>query len=83
MMTRNWGSAYGAFMDKPFVQTMLLHPGIEAEILINQDPEIIRALDEAAKRAEAERAAEQRMEDMRRERFRTETGVIMDEEEGL
>lgn len=81
MIARDWSAAMAAFLAKPFVQTMILPEGATtAELLINEDPAIVRELDRERKRQEAERAAEQRMENFRRDLFRSQRGIQETEE---
>ncbi len=80
MMSRDWAMAYAEFLAKPFVQTWLLPPGSPAEILLNEDPDFIAQREKDAKQREALDAAERRMQDMRRERFRTDVGIQRGEE---
>lgn len=80
MISRDWAAAYDAFLGKAFVQTWMLPPGSDAEILLNEDPDILADLDREKKRREAEEAAEQRLRDLRNARFRTDEGVVTGEE---
>ncbi len=80
MMSRDWGLAYDEFLAKPFVQSWYLPSGSPAEILLNEDPAILRDLEEAIKLREAEQAIKDRMDAQRKARFRTDEGIVTGEE---
>ncbi len=80
MIARDWSAAMIEFMDKPFVQGQYLPAGRTAELLINEDPSIVRDLDRARKQREVEIANEQRMENFRRNLYRTRRGIEEAEE---
>lgn len=80
MMSRDWASAYDDFLGKAFVQTWMLPPGSPAEILLNEDPDILAELEKDIKEREAQEAIDQRMRDLRNARFRTDEGVVTGEE---
>ena len=76
MIARDWSEAMAEFMSKPFVQAMYLPRGTDiAEILINEDPAIVRELDRERKRQEVQRAGEERMQRFRDDLFRTRRGI--------
>lgn len=76
MIARDWSAAMTAFLAKPFVQTMILpEGGTTAELLINEDPAIVRELDRERKRQEAQRAADERFESFQRDLFRSQRGI--------
>jgi regulator of protease activity HflC (stomatin/prohibitin superfamily) len=71
-----WLDAYTRLQSRDMVQTLVLPPGARGvELIINQDPQIIKDLDRAYKRTATERAAEQRKLQQQRDKYRTETGV--------
>ncbi|MEM7754718.1 MAG: SPFH domain-containing protein [Planctomycetota bacterium] len=80
MVSRDWASAYADFLDKPFVQTMRLPTDVSPMLVINEDPDIIKEIDRQRKRAEAIDAAQRREDARRLDRFRSERGIIRDEE---
>lgn len=80
MVARDWSLAMGEFLDKPSVSTILLPEGVDAEIFINNDPDIARELDRARKRREAEQAEDLRREEMRRSWYRSQRGIQEPEE---
>lgn len=81
MIARDWSSAMGEFLNKRFVQVMQLPVGVTtAELLINEDPSIVRELDLARKQAEVERANQERMERFHRDLYRTQRGIQRAEE---
>jgi len=80
MMSRDWASAYDEFLDKPFVQTWFLPTGSPAEILLNEDPDILKDMEEHLKFLEAIKAAEDRVKNLRSRRFSTKEGVQTGEE---
>ena len=76
MIARDWTEAMADFMAKPFVQAMYLPEGTDiAEILINEDPAIVRELDRERKRQEVQRANEERMQRFRDDLYRTRRGI--------
>ncbi len=81
MISRDWSAAMTVFLNRPFVQVMSLPRGRStAELLINQDPSIVRELDRARKQAEVDRANEERMNRFQRDLFRTRRGIQEREE---
>ncbi|MEZ6241792.1 MAG: SPFH domain-containing protein [Phycisphaerales bacterium] len=80
MMARDWGSAYMAFRDKPFVQAFQFPKGYVLDLKLNADPDIARLLDKAAKELELKRTQEQRMKDLEKARFKTDEGIITPED---
>jgi regulator of protease activity HflC (stomatin/prohibitin superfamily) len=81
MIARDWSAAMAEFLAKPFVQTMILPEGsTTAELLINEDPAIVRELDRERKRQEAQRASEERFEMFQRDLFRSQRGIQETEE---
>jgi regulator of protease activity HflC (stomatin/prohibitin superfamily) len=81
MISRDWSAAMAEFLAKPFVQAMILPSGVTtAELLINEDPAIVRELDRERKRQEAQRAADERMENFRRSVYSTQRGIREAEE---
>lgn len=81
MIARDWSAALGMFLNKPFVQVMYLPENMDtAELLINEDPAIVRELDRERKRREALEAKEQRQEAFRRDLYRSMRGIKEPEE---
>jgi len=80
MVARDWAESYSIFLAKPFVQAMRLPTGVSPYVVINEDPDIIKEMDEKIKEAEAVAAFEERDRARRLDRFRTERGIIRDEE---
>ncbi len=75
MVARDWSGAMGEFLAKDSVSTILLPEGVDAELFINNDPDIARELDRQRKRREAEEAEELRREEMRRSWYRSQRGI--------
>ncbi|MCC5822039.1 MAG: hypothetical protein LAT64_02000 [Phycisphaerales bacterium] len=76
MIARDWSEAMTEFMAKPFVQAMYLPRGTSmTELLINEDPAIVRELDRERKRQEVQRATDERMQRFRDDLFRTRRGI--------
>lgn len=75
MLQREWTSSMSVLLARDFTQKYV-SPGTGGlrQFLINQDPNIIRELDEAIKRREATQAAEERMGTFLNQRFDTPTG---------
>lgn len=78
MLTQQWTLAMADFLDKGFVQTFMVPEGRNdmIELRLNPDPDIIKQLDVARKRLEAESASEQREQMRKQDRFNTDRGVI-------
>jgi hypothetical protein len=76
MVQREWTDAVGTFMGRDSVQVMLLPPNSQlATLLLNRDPDAMRAAEIARKQREQMDTDRQRMEQLRREQFQTETGL--------
>jgi membrane protease subunit HflK len=76
MVQREWIGAVSAFMDRDSVQRMYLPPGAALTTLsLNRDPEAMRAGDLLRKRLEQEKTDKERMDQLRREQFKTNTGL--------
>lgn len=81
MVARDWSGAMTSFMNKDFVQAMILPEGVSlAELLISEDPALTRELDRERKRVEALEAYTRRLEEQRRESFRSHRGIKEAEE---
>jgi len=81
MIARDWSGAMTSFMSKDFVQAMILPEGVTlAELLISEDPALVRELDRERKRREALEAYDRRAEEQRRESFRSHRGIKEPEE---
>ncbi|MEQ8771196.1 MAG: SPFH domain-containing protein [Phycisphaerales bacterium] len=78
MLTQQWTLAMADFLDQEFVQTFMVPEGSNdmIELRLNPDPDIIKQLDIARKRLEAERTNEERERLRRQDRFNTDRGVI-------
>lgn len=75
-MARDWAEAMGVFYAKEFVQPMFMpSSGASAELIINEDPDISRAILAAQQRSEASEAQAQRELDRRAAQFQTQRGV--------
>ena len=75
MIARDWSNAMETFLGRDSVSTILLPEGVDAEMFINNDPDIARELDRSRKRREADQAREQREEQMRRDAYRSRRGI--------
>ncbi|MEM9373895.1 MAG: SPFH domain-containing protein [Planctomycetota bacterium] len=81
MVARDWSDAMTTFLDKEFVQAMVLPEGVSlAELLISEDPALVRELDRERKRLEAIEAYRLRAEEQRREANRSRRGIKEDDE---
>lgn len=80
MIVRDWSLAMGEFLDQDFVSTIMLPEGVDAEMFINNDPDIARELDRMRKRREAQEAKDLRQEELRRSYFRSRRGIEDTEE---
>jgi membrane protease subunit HflK len=70
-----WADALREFLSRDYVQTMLASSDQEVEIIVNQDPDIVRALDREQKRKEADEAQARTQEERRRQSNRVQTGL--------
>lgn len=81
MVARDWSGAMTEFMGKDFVQAMVLPEGVSlAELLISEDPALVRELERERKRREAVEAYDRRAEEQQREAFRSHRGIKEPEE---
>lgn len=77
MLTREWTGALGVLLSRDFTQKYLSPDGgAVRQLVINQDPNIIRDLDAAIKRREATQAAEERTRSYLNQPFSTPTGTF-------
>jgi len=76
MIARDWSMAMNEFLNKDFVSTMYLPLGVDAELLINNDPEIDRERDRLRKRDEALEAMRERKEEFKRDLYRSQRGIV-------
>lgn len=75
-LRQTWLDAYARLQARDIVQTLLLPSGARGiELIISQDPEILKDLDRAYKRISVERAAQERKERQQKEKYLTESGV--------
>lgn len=76
LVAREWADAYIAFLNNPTSSVMLLPPGADLELLLNQDPQFARELEAAKNRAEITAAVGQieREKARRREAWDTPGG---------
>ncbi len=81
MIARDWSQAMGRFLDKDFVTTMYLPEGVDVELLINNDPDIERERDRLRRRAEAAAGQVQRREDFRRDLYKSQRGIQIEDAE--
>ena len=81
MIARDWSQAMGAFLDKDFVTTMYLPEDVDVELLINNDPDIERERDRLRRRAEAAAGQLQRREDFRRDLYKSQRGIQLEDAE--
>lgn len=75
LIVRDWTESLRSFLDKEFVQSQVLPNASEAQLIINEDPDIVRELEQARQRLEGRRAAEERQRQRRETEFETETGI--------
>lgn len=77
MLAREWTSSLGVLMARDYTQKYVAPAlGGLRQLVINQDPNIIRELDAAQKRIEAEQAAAERTENFLNQNFATPTGTF-------
>jgi len=71
-----WASAYAAFVAHDNVQTLLHPPGASVvQLLINQDPSIVKDIEEAERLKRNKEAKEQREIETERTKYQAETGT--------
>ena len=80
MITQEWTSAFAQFIDSPLVEVMMIPEGVSGEIRINSDKDLINELIEARNRRQSERAAEERERLRALDRYRSQRGIINDDE---
>lgn len=78
---RNWRRAWGEFSAADNVVINFVPRGASGELLLNIDPDIVKALDREAKARQQAETIEERDRLRRQERFRTERGIERDEDE--
>lgn len=72
---REWADARRAFAEHDWVQQVLVPTGASFELVVNQDPDIVRELERAQREEENRRAVEERRRLREQERFRTDTST--------
>lgn len=76
MVYREWSGAVSAFLGRPGVIFYHLPPGTGTlNLMLNQDPDLVREQQKAQKERESEEAKQRRMEEMKKQEFKTETGT--------
>lgn len=80
MIARDWSGAMSEFLNKDFVSSMLLPAGVQAEMLINNDPDILKELERKRKELQANDAFEKRMDLFRRDLYKSQRGIQEKEE---
>jgi len=81
MIARDWSLAMNEFLNKDFVSTMYLPEGVDAELLVNHDPDIERERDRLRKRKEAVESMIQRREDLTRDLYKSQRGIAPEDEQ--
>lgn len=81
MIARDWSSAMAQFLNQDFVTTMYMPEGIQAELLINPDPDVEAEQLRAKRRKEALEGMLQRREDFRRDLYKSSRGIQAEDEE--
>lgn len=81
MVKNEWSDAYLAFVNQPSVEVMLFPKGTDLiNLLLNRDPSIERAQDQARRQREANLQRQKRTDELNSTRFQTQTGVKTTEE---
>ena len=75
MIARDWSMAMGEFLNQDFVSTIYLPEGVNAELVINADPDIQREMDRLRKRREATQARDLRYQDFRKDVYKSQRGI--------
>lgn len=74
MLQREWAESVLAFVGRDSVQQFMLPEGVNAlSFLINADPDIAREMSKAQKDRERKRAEDERMMELRKNEFKTDT----------
>lgn len=77
MVTQEWRDAVSTFMNRDSVQVVYVPAGLAGmRMQINSDPDILREIDRAVKLRESQEAERRRMDELNRNRFRTDTTSI-------
>lgn len=80
MVNREWAEALTAFMSRDSVELFWLPPGLHTlQLQTNSDPDILKALESAARQSKNERAAKEREDQVLKSRFKTTTGLTAPE----
>jgi regulator of protease activity HflC (stomatin/prohibitin superfamily) len=75
---RDWSDALGVFLARENVEKFFNPPGMSTlEVLINRDPEIVKAIEKARKLKENIDAEKERERRFKEDRFRTDTGATV------
>ncbi|MCA9302974.1 MAG: hypothetical protein KC996_02520 [Phycisphaerales bacterium] len=80
MIARDWSGAMSEFLNKDFVSSMMLPTGVQAEMLINNDPDILKEIERRKKEKQFNDAYEKRMDLFRRDLYKTQRGIQEKEE---
>jgi regulator of protease activity HflC (stomatin/prohibitin superfamily) len=75
MVARDWSEAMATFLNKGFVSTIVLPTGVNAEMLINNDPDIVKELERSARERVAQEAKDKRLDQFLRDVHRTQRGI--------
>jgi regulator of protease activity HflC (stomatin/prohibitin superfamily) len=75
MVARDWSEAMALFLNKGFVSTIVLPTGVNAEMLINNDPDIVKELERAERARVAQKAKDERLDQFLRDVHRTQRGI--------
>lgn len=74
MLQQEWSRAVSMFMSRDTVQTLYVPSDLMSfRLQISPDPELMRAVDRTVKERERSEAERKRMEQLRKDRFKTET----------
>ncbi|MAY74772.1 MAG: hypothetical protein CMJ31_08700, partial [Phycisphaerae bacterium] len=79
MYRRDRDDALSTFLGKRFVQSVVLPVGGDAQLIINEDPDIQRDLDLQRYKSQAEQAIEDRERARRLDRYQTQRGIQREE----
>jgi membrane protease subunit HflK len=81
MIARDWSMAMAQFLNQDFVTTMYLPEGVQAELLINPDPDVEAEQLRAQRRRESLDALQQRREDFKEDLYKSQRGIKAEEME--
>lgn len=76
MLNREWAQGLTAFLSRDNVELFVLPGGVNKNVvMLNRDPDIVKAIETAQRESQNEQARKRREEELRRESYRPATGM--------